>query len=331
MRPRLGFLGVGWIGKHRLRDIAESRMADIVAIADDSQKALSEAQAYAPKAALVTSYDALLEHGLDAVVIATPSALHAEQTIRALERGLAVFCQKPLGRHAGETREVVAAAARADRRLDVDLSYRRTAALAAVRELVVSGDLGDIYAVDLVFHNAYGPDKPWFYDRSLSGGGCLVDLGIHLVDAAMWILGCPKIDGVTSSIFAGGERIGANTRAVEDFASARLDLNTGAAVQLACSWKLQAGRDADIRMAFYGTRGGAAMRNVDGSFYDFVAERYRGTSREQVVCGPDAWGGRAALAWLADISRSRAYSSDATGITRVAEIIDAVYAAAQPS
>jgi predicted dehydrogenase len=61
--------------------------------------------------------------------------------------------------------------------LGVDFCYRFLDETVAVRELVESGELGEIYAVDLVFHNAYGPDKPWFYDRTQSGGGCVVDLG----------------------------------------------------------------------------------------------------------------------------------------------------------
>jgi predicted dehydrogenase len=48
-----------------------------------------------------------------------------------------------------------------------------------------------VFAVDLVFHNAYGPDKPWFYDPELSGGGCVMDLGVHLVDLALWSLDFP--------------------------------------------------------------------------------------------------------------------------------------------
>ena len=81
---------------------------------------------------------------------------------------------------------------------------------------------------------------------------------------------------------------------VEDYAVATIELKTGAAVQLACSWRLQAGCDAMISAAFYGTEGGAAFRNVDGSFYDFIAERYRGTARETLAAPPDEWGGRAA-------------------------------------
>src|SRR5690606_1803132 len=118
----------------------------------------------APGAALVSSLDEMLAAGVDGVVIATPSAMHAEQSIKALEAGAAVFCQKPLGRTTAEVASVVETARRADRLLGVDLSYRFTEGMREIRKLVQSEELGRLYAVDLVFHNAYGPDKDWFYD-----------------------------------------------------------------------------------------------------------------------------------------------------------------------
>lgn len=148
-----------------------------------------------------------------------------------------------------------------------------------IREVVRSGELGRVYAVDLVFHNAYGPDKPWFYDPALAGGGCVMDLGVHLVDLALWVLDFPEVPGVSAKLFAGGEPLGGRPDRVEDYAVATLKLGTGAAMQLACSWRLQAGCAAIISAAFYGTNGGAALRNVDGSFYD---------SRPSVIAAPRA-------------------------------------------
>src|SRR5690606_4635728 len=95
-----------------------------------------------------------------------------------------------------EVQPVIEAARSADRLLGVDFSYRFTEAMQAVRSLVEGGALGRVYAVDLVFHNAYGPDKPWFYDPRLAGGGCVMDLGIHLVDLALWTLGFPVVRDV---------------------------------------------------------------------------------------------------------------------------------------
>lgn len=324
-RPRLGFLGVGWIGRHRMQAILEAGVADAVAIADALPDMAAEARKLAPDAELVSSLDELLEIGVDGVVIATPSALHAEQSIRALERGAAVFCQKPLGRTEVEARAVVDAARAADRLLCVDLSYRFTEGMRRVRELVRSGQLGRVYAADLTFHNAYGPDKPWFYDPTMAGGGCVMDLGVHLVDLALWVLDFPEVAGVSAKLFAGGERLAKRPDRVEDYAMATLELATGAVARIACSWRLPAGGDAVISAAFYGTEGGAEFRNVDGSFYDFVAERFRGTAREKLASPPDAWGGRAATEWAKRLARGDRFDPGAQRLVEVARVLDRIY------
>jgi predicted dehydrogenase len=324
-RPRVGFLGVGWIGRHRMQAIVEAGAVEVAGIADAVPEVAAEAGKLAPGAKLVEGLDDLLNLGVDGVIIATPSALHAEQAIQALTRGAAVFCQKPLGRTAAEAQAVVDAARAENRLLAVDLSYRFTQGMRRIRDLVRAGALGRIYAVDLVFHNAYGPDKPWFYDPALSGGGCVMDLGVHLVDLALWTLDFPAVSGVAAKLLAGGEPLGARPERVEDYAVATLELANGAAVRLACSWRLQAGRDAIISAAFYGTDGGARLENVDGSFYDFVAERYRGTARETLAMPPDAWGGRAAADWAARLAAGERFSPDAERLVDVARVLDRIY------
>jgi predicted dehydrogenase len=324
-RPRLGFLGLGWIGRHRMEAILAADAVEVAAIVEPYPDMAAAAGQLAPDAAVVSTLDDLLDLGVDGVVIATPSALHAEQSIRALERGAAVFCQKPLGRTEAEVRAVVEAARAADRLLGVDLSYRFTEGMRRIRDLVRTGELGRIYAADLVFHNAYGPDKAWFYDPVLSGGGCVMDLGVHLVDLALWTLDCPGVSSVSGKLFANGEQLGPRPDRVEDYAVATLELETGAIVQLACSWRLQAGCDAMISAAFYGTGGGAALRNVDGSFYDFHAERYRGTARETLAAPPDAWGGRAAADWAKRLAAGERFDPAAEQLVDVARVLDRIY------
>jgi predicted dehydrogenase len=284
--PRIGFLGVGWIGRHRMEAIVKSGAAQVAGIADDSPQAIAEASCLAPHAKLVRNLDELLDLQLDGLVIATPSALHADQAMRALARGIPVFCQKPLGRTEPEVKQVVEVARIADRLLAIDLSYRFTQGMQRIRELIRSGELGAVFAVDLVFHNAYGPDKPWFYDPALSSGGCVMDLGVHLVDLALWTLDARAAGEVRAKLFAQGQPLAAPAHHVEDYGSVSFSLDTGAAVSIACSWRLQAGCDAIIGGAFYGTRGGAALRNVNGSFYDFIAERYSGTATERLTSPP---------------------------------------------
>jgi predicted dehydrogenase len=323
--PRLGFLGTGWIGRHRMEAIVADGCATVAAVSDPSPDAAAQAASAAPGAVAAASLDALLDLGLDGIVIATPSAMHAEQAVAALERGCAVFCQKPLARTADETRRVVDAARAADRLLGVDLSYRHTAGALAVRELVQGGVLGDVYAVDLVFHNAYGPDKAWFYDPALAGGGCVIDLGIHLVDLALWTLGWPAVRRVDGRLYAKGRPLVDPARQVEDYAVATVELESGATVRLACSWHLSAGQDAVIEAAFYGASGGAALRNVNGSFYDFTAHHFRGTAREMLAEPPDQWGGRAAVAWARALAAGGRFDPDVARLVDVAAALDAVY------
>jgi predicted dehydrogenase len=327
-RPRIGFLGVGWIGRHRMAAMIADGAIEVAAISDPGADMLAEAQALAPAAVVADGLDAMLALGLDGVVIATPSALHAGQSIRALAGGAAVFCQKPLGRDMAETAAVVAAARAADRLLGVDLSYRFTDAARAIAPLVRDGDLGTPFAVDLTFHNAYGPDKPWFYDPALSGGGCVMDLGIHLADLALWITGFPAVEHVDAQLFAAGQPLH-DRSAVEDYAVATLRLAGGIVVRLACSWRLHAGRDAVIEAAFYGTSGGAALRNIAGSFYDFTAERFRGTARETLTLPPDDWGGRAAVDWARRLAAGERFDPAAAQFVATARVLDAIYAAAR--
>jgi predicted dehydrogenase len=324
-KPRLGFLGVGWIGRNRLEAVMNSGVAEIAAIADTSMKLADEAASVAPQAHLFSSLDELLETELDGIVIATPSALHAEQSIAALERGIAVFCQKPLGRNATETRRVVETAREANVLLGTDLSYRFVTGIRRVRELCRSGELGEVFAADLFFHNAYGPDKPWFYDAKLSGGGCLIDLGIHLADLGLWMLDFPQIAKVSGCMFAQGKPIQGRTSKVEDYAHAQIDLESGGTIRIACSWKLPAGCDAVISGSFYGTKGGAAFHNVNGSFYDFTAERFRGTKTETIASPPDLWPGRAAVDWAQRLANGEKFNSDIEHVVTVAKVLDSVY------
>jgi predicted dehydrogenase len=305
--------------------ILASGAVEASAIADPSLEMMAEGAKLAPEAVQLGSLEALLTAGLDGVVIATPSAMHAAQSIQALQSGLAVFCQKPLGRTESEVSAVVEAACVADRLLGVDLSYRFTEGMRQVKETLQAGNLGEVFAIDLAFHNAYGPDKPWFYDPASSGGGCVMDLGVHLVDLALWALDFPRVIAVTGTLFSQGKQLINSASQVEDYATAAITLESGAVARLACSWNLQVGCDAIISAAFYGTEGGVALRNLNGSFYNFIAERYRGTERETLTEPPDAWGGRAAVDWARRLAAGEGYGAGVEKIVDVARVLDQIY------
>ena len=306
--------------------IARHNAGEVAYISDTAAPNAEEAMKSAPEAKQVNSLEAIIsEEEVDGVVIATPSAFHAEQSKLALEAGKAVFCQKPLGRNMEETKRVVEAARKHNKLLGVDLSYRYTEAMQQVYKVVQSGELGHIYAIELVFHNAYGPDKAWFYEQKLSGGGCVIDLGVHLVDLALWSMNFPKVKEVNSRLFAKGKPISMAEGKVEDYASAGIELEGNTHMQLSCSWNLPAGQEAIISATFYGTEGGVAMKNINGSFYDFIAERYYGTRTERLCSPPDDWMGRAGVAWANRVAKGEGFDEEAEEFVKVAEVLDKIY------
>lgn len=325
-RLRLGFLGLGWIGRQRLQALVDADLADEVVVSDVNGAAARDAVQHVPGARTARSFDELLAQDLDGVVIATPSGLHHDQTVAALEHGAAVFCQKPLACTAAEARHIVDLAKARNRLLHVDHGYQCLAATTAVRDLVRRGTLGQIFAVNAVFHNAYGPSTTWCLDRRLAGGGCGLDLGVHLVDLVLSVLGDPQVVHVTAKRFAGGHRLPPGDAALEDFMSARIDLATPATLSLECSWRLHQGRGCDLRLAFHGTKGGAAIVNVNGSFYDFRAEHYTEATTRVLASPPDAWPGRAAVAWATRLAADTSFDPCAERWVRVAAVLDQVNA-----
>ncbi|WP_051558909.1 Gfo/Idh/MocA family protein [Allorhizobium undicola] len=327
---RLGFAGTGWIGLNRMEALLKSGLARAAMLQDPCEDMIAKARTLAPDAEIAASFETLLEADLDAVVIASPSGMHACQAIAALESGKAVFCQKPLGRNGGEVRAVVETARKADRLLGLDLSYRHTRGLQAIRKAIREDRLGKVFALDLVFHNAYGPGKSWFFDKAQSGGGCLIDLGVHLVDMGLWLLDFPKIKQVCASLHSGGSLLTPEDRAqtggaVEDHAAAQLRTENGTMLRLACSWHLHAGTDAVIRADIHGTQAGASFANMAGSFHNFETRLLHATTSE-LLCGPpEDWGGLAAVQWLKKLANGGKFEREAEDFCAVSDILDCIY------
>ena len=269
-----GSAGTGW---RRCWRPARSRPS---AICDPSPRCARRGRRGSrPARAVVDSLDEMLGAG--------PRRRGDRDAERAARRAVDPRRWKPARRCSARSRSaappprrsaVVDAARAADRLLGVDLSYRLTDGMRRDRRARPRGALGRVFAVDLVFHNAYGPDKPWFYDprpvrRRLRHGSRRPPGRSRAVDART----SPPSRDVDARALSRGGRAARTPARVEDYAVAQLRPAGDAPVRLACSWRLHAGRDAVIEAAFYGTEGGAALRNVGGSFYDFTAERFDGT------------------------------------------------------
>jgi len=323
--PKLGFLGVGWIGKNRLKSLYSSQLSEKISIFDPYGPAIQEALTAVPNARICDTYKSLLQEDVDGVVIATPSALHAKQAIEALENGKAVFCQKPLGRNLSETKEVVQLAQKNNKLLAVDYSYRYCTGISAIKELIENEKLGKIYAVEAVFHNAYGPDKDWFYDQNLSGGGCLIDLGSHLIDLIFYLFKAPSIEVRYAHLLSKGKPIPGFGDRVEDFAEAQLKSSTGISIRLTSSWKLSVGKDADIYLKIFGTEGGAFFHNVNGSFYDFQTDFFTRNHSEALVSPPDDWGPRAIQQWARQLADKNAFNPENFELIKTSALLEDIY------
>jgi predicted dehydrogenase len=193
----------------------------------------------------------------------------------------------------------------------------------AIRECLRGGELGQVFAADLTFHNAYGPQSGWFWDPELSGGGCLIDLGVHLVDLALWLFDFPEVEHARATLLRGGRPVCEGE--VEDYAIGQFRLANGVNVRIACSWNLNVGRDAVIEASFYGVEGGAQMRNENGSFFDFSADLFKGRNTRRIASPPDDWGGRAAAEWVRKLGAGERFAGSTEGLLQTALVLDRLY------
>jgi predicted dehydrogenase len=193
----------------------------------------------------------------------------------------------------------------------------------SIRGRIRSGELGQVFAADLTFHNAYGPQSGWFWDPKLSGGGCLIDLGVHLVDLALWLFDFPELVEARGTLLRNGRPV--QPGEVEDYAIGEFTLANGVHVRIACSWNLNAGRDAVIKASVYGTSGGAQMCNENGSFFDFSADVLRGREAQRIASPPDDWGGRAAVEWVRNLTAGERFAGSTEGLLQTAQVLDRLY------
>jgi predicted dehydrogenase len=323
--PRLGFVGLGWIGRKRLDAIAASGAIHVAALTDADTSRIAEAKQIYSDARDIPSVEALLAEDLDGVVIATPNGAHAEQVLACLERGLPVFCQKPLATTAGDTQRVIEAAQNADRLLATDYSYRHVQGMSRLRDMIRSNEFGEVLSLDLIFHNAYGPSKQWCHDRVQAGGGCLLDLGVHLVDLALWLQSSSELRVIGSRLFAQGKPRRRASEDIEDLAYVELECSNGALVRIACSWHANIGCDAIIRADLHAQLGGASWYNVNHSFVDFNVDVFHGTRRDCIGASRDDWGPGALNQWVERLRHDPSFDSSAWDILTGARLIEEAY------
>jgi predicted dehydrogenase len=191
---RIGIIGVGWWANTvHARGILSHPQAELVALSCRTEKQLRKAGQELGVEALYTDYRGLLDHdGLDAVTVSATHNAHYPIALAALERGLHVFCEKPLGLNAQETRRLAGVARETGVKTMVAFTNRWVPEAAWTRKLLADGAWGEVFHYNLCKLASYGgPGGGWMWraDPGLAGGGVLFDLGCHVIDIAQWLIG----------------------------------------------------------------------------------------------------------------------------------------------
>jgi predicted dehydrogenase len=260
----LGIVGLGGLGEALIKDLSKfSTDLELVAVQDVRPGAASAmARSHGARWAGEQFEDLLAIEGVDAVVICTPNALHAPQAQAALRLHKHVLVQKPLAVSCMDAQATIDTAAEHQRLLFVDYSYRFLETIAVLKSTL--GQRGPVRRARGTFHNIYGPgaEKTWFFEPLLSGGGALMDLGVHLLDLGLWLLQPSQAHLVSLDMHS------TQDGAVESSADLRLLLGD-IEFDVDVSWN--AARPASEIAFELEQQNGSLLRweNVDGSFFHF--------------------------------------------------------------
>lgn len=242
MRPlKIGIVGVGWPGQQHAKAIAIIENASLHSCADtDPERLRAFVETYNPRASFADYSDLLRDPELDAAIICLPNFLHFPASLAALELGKHVLCEKPPTMNAAEMKVLRDEAAK--RRLVYFFSrqFRFTPAIRTAREIIAEGRLGQIYRARATWVRSRGIPPgvgSWFTDKKRSGGGALIDIGVHALDTAWYLMGTPRPTSITAQVFRNfAHFVNVPVFDVEDEAHAFIRFGNNAFVELETSW-----------------------------------------------------------------------------------------------
>jgi predicted dehydrogenase len=269
----IGIIGSGGIaqGAHlpAYKALADDSVR-VIAVADVRRESAEQAAEKFEVAHVYEDYREMLRRDdIDAVSVCTPNFMHKQPTIDALEAGKHVLVEKPLAINAAEGREMVAAARRTGRKLQAGLNNRFGSAPQALKRFIQAGELGDIYyARSQALRRRGIPSWGVFTQKDKQGGGPLIDIGVHILDLTLWLMGHPKpvaASGQTYTKF--GKREGmvglmgqwdTKNFTVEDFGVGFVRFENGATLTLETSFAANLEKEI-FNCELFGTEGGCSL------------------------------------------------------------------------
>jgi predicted dehydrogenase len=333
---RVGVIGLG-IGRGHVREFHRLPDVTVAALADpDAGRLESAGQEFAVNALYADGFEMIRQEGLDIVAVATPNAFHRDYTIAALRAGSHVLCEKPMALNARESAQMLAAARRAGKRIMINFSFRFSPQALALKKEVDAGALGEVYFGRTVWLRRRGVPGlgGWFSRKALSGGGPLIDLGVHRLDLALWLMGYPKPVWVMASVYDHLARDIARRQKkaydVEDLAVALIKFDNGATLELEASWAGNIKERELMETRLLGTKGGLVHRNLNEG-YDFEAELFverNGVQYDLTPHPPLPTVGGAMAHFVDSLRNSRPHIATGDEGHTVMRLLDAIYASA---
>ncbi len=276
MAIRLGIIGCGAIGNlHCLSYQKLGERVEFVACCDIvEEKAKDFVDRFGFKKYYTDAKTMMEECELDAVSVTTWNAAHMECTITALEGGANVLCEKPMAMNTAEALAMQAAAEKAGKLLMIGFVRRHGNDAETALDYIRGGYLGEIYHIDTTYLRCAGFPGNWFGNKELSGGGPLIDLGVHMIDLGRYLAGKPKpvtVFGVTFNKLGPRDNLkgvvlpwSASSDQpqpkfnVEDFVTAMIRFDNGMVMNVKASFSLHAEKDTGT-LDMYGTKGGLTL------------------------------------------------------------------------
>lgn len=260
---RVGVIGLG-MGRHHVVAFNAHPHARVVALCDlDADRLASIGDEHAIDARYDDAAKMLAEQDLDIVSVATPNRFHHPLTLQAIEAGAHVLCEKPMAMNAAEGREMVDAASAAGRKLAIHYNHRQRADVQVMGRYIEAGELGQVYFVRTTWHRRRGiPGRPTFVSRQHSGGGCLIDLGVHIIDIALYLARFPRIVSVSGQVHRKFDQkyVPHLAMDVEDFATAYVRCEGGLTIAIEVSWASHHDHAEQMLTHVYGSEAGLTRR-----------------------------------------------------------------------
>lgn len=335
---RCAVIGLG-MGRNHARRYHEDPDATLVAVADLDESRLADWEPTVGEGHTYTDYKQMLrEEKPDIVSIGLPNFLHKPVTLDCLEAGAHVLCEKPMAMNVAEAREMKAAAEAAGKTLGIHLSTRFGAKQRAMKDLADAGAIGEAYHAYTHWTRRDGMPGfgGWFGQKDLSGGGPLIDLGVHRIDLAMWLMGEPTpvtVSGQThSQIGVKRAKEQGKKYDVEDFAAGFVRFSNGASLVFEASWAGMQEHKESLYTRVMGSKGALVTTTAPPDWNNVPAtfiHRVNGMLLESAIDVPGDRYKNSVSEFVAAIKEGRPYLATPDDGIRIQQVLDGLYASAR--